>query len=457
MMRNTLNTLSRASARPFKRLVLGGTLLSLSMAVWPIDLLQAYEAARKQDATILASRAATEAGRERLPQARAQLLPNVAASMASNNNQLTSSAPNFLGQEQTSSTNYPSSNQTLTVRQPLFRPYLTAQHRQAKAQVDDVDALLAQDEQNLAVRVSGAYFEAMLTHEQLALVLAQRTANMTQLDAARKSFAAGAGTRTDVDEAQARLDMTLALEIEARANVAYTLRQLEALVNQPIDRLATLDVSKLELLDPQPNRLDDWTGRAEQNSPQLQSLRAQVEVARQEVAKANSGHYPTLDAVAQWTRSESENVTNIKSRYTNSAVGLQLNIPIFAGGYVNSLVRQARAGQERSAQALEAGRRDLGLRVHKEFRGVTENVPRIKALEQALRSADQLVLSSRKSFQAGSRTLLDVLNAEQQRVLVLRDLAQARYLYLISNIRLLALVGGADVEAVVAINRLLQN
>ena len=124
---------------------------------------------------------------------------------------------------------------------------------------------------------------------------------------------------------------------------------------------------------------------------------------------------------------------------------------------MNSQVRQALAGQERAEQFLEAGRRDLAMRVHKEFRGVTENIPKIKALEQALRSADQLVLSSRKSFQAGSRTVLDILNSEQQRVLVLRDLAQARYMYLISNIRLLALVGGADVEAVVAANRVLQN
>ena len=99
----------------------------------------------------------------------------------------------------------------------------------------------------------------------------------------------------------------------------------------------------------------------------------------------------------------------------------------------------------------------MGVRVHKEFRAVTESLPKIRALEQAVRSADQLVLSSRKSFQAGSRTLIDVLNAEQQRMVVLRDLTQARYVYLISRIRLLALVGGADTEAVVAVNRMLKH
>jgi TolC family type I secretion outer membrane protein len=441
----------------FKWLAVGSTLLCYALAASSMDLLQAYQAAQSNDATLLAARATAAAERERLPQARAQLFPNLSASLSHNKNHLESTAPNFLGVEQTTNSSYPSTNKTLTLRQPIFRKQLMAQYRQASAQVDDAEAVLAVEEQNLAVRVSGAYFEAMLTHDQLALVLAQQKAYTEQLDAARKTFAAGSGTRTDVDEAQARLDMNLAQEIEARQNVAYTLQQLQTLVNQPIDKLATLNVARLELLEPKPKLLQDWIDRAELNSPQVQSLKARVEIARQETEKARSGHYPTLDAIAQWTDSDSESVSNTKQRYVNKLVGMQLNIPLFAGGYVNSQVRQTLAGLERAEQLHEAGRRDLGVRVAKEFRGMTENIPKIKALEQALRSADQLVLSSQKSFQAGSRTILDISNAEQQRVVVQRDLAQARYMYLISKIRLLALVGGADEAAVVAVNQMLQN
>jgi TolC family type I secretion outer membrane protein len=439
-----------------KRLVMVGLLLPLSSGTWCMDLLQVYEAAQKQDATILAARAAALIGSERLPQARAQMMPNVSASFSQNDNKLSSTTPNFLGQEQTTDSSYGSSNQTVTIRQPLFRTYLTAQYRQAQAQVDDAQASLAQDEQNLAVRVSGAYFDAVLSHEQLALVLAQRTAYTTQLDVARKGFAAGSGTRTDIDEAQARLDMNAAQEIEARQNVAYTLQQVEMLINQPIDALTSLNVAKFEMLDSQSYRLEDWIARAQANSPQITALLAQREAARQEIDKATAGHHPTLDAIAQWTNSESENVTNVKSRYSNTSLGLQLSIPIYSGGYVSSTVRQAIAALERADQALEAARRDLNVRVHKELRGVTENVPKVQALEQALRSANQLVLSNRKSFEAGSRTVVDILNAEQQRVQVLRDLAQARYMYLVSKIRLLALVGSADREAVASINRMLE-
>ena len=443
-----------------KSLTLASTLLCLSLSstlsAQPLDLLKAYEAAQLQDATLAAARAAAAAGRERLPQAKSQFYPNISANFSRNKNDLDTTAPNFLGQQQTTNNRYPSSNQTLSIRQPLYRPQLTAQYRQAQAQVDDAEATLAQEEQNLAVRVSGAYFEALLTYDQLDLVLAQRAAYTTQLDAARKGLAAGSGTRTDIDEAQARLDMNTAQEIEARQNITYTQQQLQTLINQPVAQLAKLDVARLELANPQPDRLEDWIDRAERSSPQLQSLRAQAEAAKQDIDRAKAGHHPTLDAVAQWSRSQSESVTNTQSRYDNASYGLQLNVPLFAGGYVNSQVRQAIAGQERAEQALEAGRRDLGVRVHKEFRAVTEGVPKIKALEQALRSADQLVLSSQKSFQAGSRTVLDVLNAEQQRVSVMRDLAQARYVYLIAHLRLLALVGKADGEAIVQVNQVLQ-
>jgi outer membrane protein/protease secretion system outer membrane protein len=130
---------------------------------------------------------------------------------------------------------------------------------------------------------------------------------------------------------------------------------------------------------------------------------------------------------------------------------LQLNIPIYSGGYVNSTIRQAVAEQTRTEESLEALRRDLGVRVHKEYRGVSEGVMRVRALEQAARSAEQMMKSTQMSQKAGSRTQLDVLNAQQQYTLALRDLAQARLVYLLSKVRLSSLVGddaNASVEQV---------
>ena len=418
-------------------------LVAMSPAAWAVDFQQAYEAAVANDAQVRASRAGTEAVRERIPQARAQLLPNVSVSAGRNHNDLTSETANLLGQPVTRDIKYYSGNQALTVRQPLYRPYQLASLRQARAQVEDAEASLEKDEQSLVVRVGESYFEALLAEDQLQLIGAQKMTYVTQLDAARKRFAAGAGTRTDIDEAQARLDLVVAQELEARQNQDFTLRRLEVLMGQPVTVLAPLNVARFEAQAPVPARVEDWIARAESGSPELQSLKAQLDAAREEIEKAKAGHRPTLDAVAQWSRSNSDTVTSVNNRYDNKSVGLQLSVPLYAGGYVSSTVRQAVAAEMRAREMLEAARRDLGVRVHREYRGVTEGVLKIAALEQAVRSADLAVTSNRRSFDAGIRTTLDVLNAEQQKTMALRDLAQARYLYLVSRLRLQSLSGGA--------------
>lgn len=433
--------------RPALVVLVGGV---LAQPGWAMDFEQAYAAALQNDAMIRASRAGTQAQRERVPQAKSQLLPQVSLSAGRNYNDLTSETP-VLGQAVRSNYHYYSGNQVLSVRQPLYRPYQMASLRQAQAQVEDAEALLQKDEQALVVRVGEAYFDVLLAEDQLALVLAQKTAYTVQLEAAQKTFAAGRGTRTDVDEAQARLDMTLALELETRQNRETTRHRLQTLVGgDVVNDLSTLDTAAFSPQAPVPDSVDAWISRAEATSPELQSLRAQVEVAREEVEKARAGHRPTLDVVAQWSRSNSDSVTNVRSRYDNKTLGLQLNVPLYGGGYVSSTVRQAVAAQTRAEEMLEATRRDLAVRVRQQFRGMTEGAARILALEQAVRSAEQAVLSNQKSFAAGIRTTVDVLNAEQQKTQALRDLAQARYRYVLARLQLQALAGD-DREAAVSV------
>jgi len=429
---------------------------ALPLASWAqpsmMDLKQVYQAALEQDATIRASRAAADAGRERLPQARAGLLPQISASAGRNNNNLDTTAPNILGTPVTTNDQYVSDNRTVQLRQPIMNMQRWLQFQQAKFVVEEVEANLDRELQSLVVRVAGFYFEALMADEQLDLVLAQKKTYTALVDAAKKGFAAGSGTRTDIDDAQSRLDMASAQELEARQNQDLARRQLQLLVNQPVAQIAKLDVVALQLSTPIPANLDDWTQKAEQASPEVRAMQARLEAARREVSKAQAGHLPTLDAVAQWSNSGSENMTRVNSRYENKTIGLQLNIPLYSGGYVSSTIRQAVAEQTRAEESLEALRRDLGVRVHKEYRGVSEGVLRVRALEQAARSAEQMMKSTQMSLVAGSRTQLDVLNAQQQYTLALRDLAQARLVYLLSKVRLASLVGDDAMVSVENVN-----
>jgi outer membrane protein/protease secretion system outer membrane protein len=428
------------------------SVMTVSAQASALDFKQVYHAALEQDATIRASRAAADSGRERLPQARAGLLPQISASAGRNFNSLDTTSPNILGELGTTNDRYFSDNKSVQLRQPVVNMQRWLQFEQAKSMVAETEATLDRDLQNLVVRVAGAYFEYLMSDEQLELVLAQKKMYTSLVDAAKKGIAAGSGTRTDIDDAQARLDMASAQELEARQNQDQTRRQLEVLINQPVATVAKLNVPALKLVGPVPASLDEWTSRAEKNSPEIKAMQARLEAARREVSKSQAGHLPTLDAVAQWSNSGSENITRINSRYENKSIGLQLNVPLFSGGYVNSTIRQAVAEQTRAEETLEALRRDLGVRVHKEFRGVSEGVMRVRALEQAVRSAEQMMKSTRMSFKAGSRTQLDVLNAQQQYTMALRDLAQARFVYLMSKVKLASLAGDDAVASVDDVN-----
>jgi protease secretion system outer membrane protein len=432
----------------FRKTCLALAVSLAASAASSMTLLEAYQMALEQDSTIRASRAALESGRERLPQARSQLLPSVQANVGRNRNDLNTTAPNFLGQDTTTNSNYYSYGKTVSLRQPLFNPQRFFQYQQAKDQVADAEATHQRDLQELIVRVGGAYMEALLTEDQLKLVLAQKQQYTTMVDAAKKMLKAGSGTRTDIDDAQARLDMAIASELEARQNREYTHRQLEILVNQPVGDLSALNLSGLANLPTDLPPLESWLEQAQVNSPEVQALLARVAAADKEIYKAKSGHAPVVDGVVQWNDSGNENVTRLNSRFVTTSVGVQLVVPIFQGGYVSSQVRQAVADKTRMEEALEATRRDLNLRVHKEHRGVTEGVLKVRALEQAVRSTEQLVQSTTKSKQAGVRTTLDILNAEQQLAQAKRDLVQARYLYLMARLRLAALVGKSPLEAI---------
>lgn len=426
----------------------GALIIGIDRAV-AMDLLQIYLSALEQNPNILASRANTDATRERVPQALAQLLPNISASYSRSSNDLDRKNPSIF---QAPKEQYISDNRTITLRQPLFRMYQLAQYRQTKFQVQSAKAELDKDLQDLAAQIASLYFEALLSDDNLALIAAQKNFYTAQLDAAQKGFHAGIGTRTDVDEAQARLDMNIAQELEARQTQQYNRDQLQIMINNPIAGLASLDLHKVVFLPPDPPNLDYWQKLAEESSPEYQALKAQRDTATASLDMARAGRYPTVDLIAQYSKSLSDNINTINSEYANGLIGIQMSMPIFSSGSVSAAIRQAQFNLESANQTLEAKRRDISLRVQREFHNVTEGILKIRAFEQAERSATQMVASSRKSFEAGFRTRLDILNAEQERMSVLSNLARQRYLYLIAQIRLLSLAGKITLDRIAEIN-----
>lgn len=421
-------------------------------ALPPLDLRQAWLAAQAQDPTLRAARAAATAGQEPLQQALAQLRPQLSLSANAYDNQLDTAAPGLTGATIERRQRYTSHTSTFSLRQPVLQIAQRAAVRQARAQGAEADAGAEQARQQLAARVVQAYFERLLADDQVALVRAQTISHEAQLAAARRALEAGSGTRTDIDEAQARLDLDAAQALEAEQVRDQAQRQLQQLVGEDFGALAPLDPRRLTEQPPEIGALEDWLLRAEQHSPELAALRARLEAASEEREKLRARHLPTVDLVGQYSRGASDNINRIDTRSTTVSLGLQLNVPLYDGGSLSSVRRQADAETLRAQETLAATRLDLTLRLQREHRAVTAGLLRIKALDQAVRSSEQVVTSSRRSYQAGLRTTLDVLNAEQQLATAQRDRAQARYVVLLSLVRLQALAGVFDETALSQIN-----
>lgn len=440
-----------------KVLLLGLSLPALSAQA--MDLLGAYRAALVNDATFQSVQAASGATRETLPQARAQLLPQLSASATKFRNRTDKRITSETGSPSVRNEHFPdydSSNASLSLRQPLFRLASVAGYLQAQALVEGADAAEEKGRQDLVLRVASAYFEVLFARDSQAQLLAQQESLAAQLKAAQRAFAAGQGTRTEIEEAQARFDATAAQLIAARSQVDYALEQLQALVGEPVASIDALVPERLKLVPPDPLSLDEWVRLGEARSPELKRLQAEVDAADKELLKAQAGHFPTVDLVAQRTRSENDMVTALSpdqtTTYLNSQLGVQVSIPIFSSGYVGATAAEARQRLAKARADLEAARRALRVQLRQQFQGVADGIEQIRAQEQALRSAEQALTGTRKGVQAGTRTSLDVLNAEDKRAGALRDLGQVRYRYLLSRIALQALAGGDSVGEVERIN-----
>ena len=433
----------RPMVRPFFRYwLIGAVLASGAGQALAFDLLHAYRAAVSGDATYLAAQSTAEAAREAIPQALGNLLPSLGLSGSKSRNVLEQQTTNIFGLA-TNNYRYPAASWALNLRQPVFRLGSVAQYFQAEAQVSAAEATLDKETQDVAMRVAGAYFDAVLALERLNLVVAQKGFYAAQQTMAQRALKAGTGTRTDIDEAKARYDMSAAQEIEVRNQVGETERSLRAVVNQPVvaTALHPIDPQRLKLDAPDPVSLDAWISHAENENPELRTARANLEAARQEINKDRAAHLPTVDLVASKSYSDSDNINSVGYINRATSLGIQLNIPLYSGGQVNSAVRQAVANQERARQQLEAARRQLEVNVSKEFNSVAQGVPKVRAQEQAVRSAEQALLSTVKGIQAGTRTTVDVLNAQQQLASAKLDLARSRMEYVMARLRLKAVAG----------------
>ncbi len=434
-------------------LVLSLSLIRLAPAD---DLLSLLLDAQVSNPNLLSAAAGNVVGQAGKDIALGQLLPNVSLSGSVTQN----SADRQSGGGAKEHFGYGSQNYNLNLRQPIFRKYNLALYDQARAQGEAAEADFKLASNALAVSLTEAYMNALFADDQVALLEAQRASTAAQLEAAKKALTVGSGTRIDVDDTQAKYDLIVAQVSEARNQLQHTRRVLGAYVNREIRDLAGLDVSKFSPQPPRPANVDDWLGAAQANSPSYLAQQAQLRAAGFEVDKAQAGHFPALDLVANIGSASNDSLSSLSNSgdttYDTRSLGVQLTVPLFAGGQVNATVRQARAREEQQRQRTEDARRNIVVETRREYDNLTQGIETIRALEKAELSGQKSIASAKKGIAAGIRTTLDVLQAEQAYYNAKKNLAQARYRYLISDLKLKALAGRLTVGDVEALNQQLK-
>ncbi|GBL44255.1 type I secretion outer membrane protein, TolC precursor [Sulfuriferula multivorans] len=396
------------------------------------NLSDIYHQAQNSDAAYASARAAYRAGVEKLPQGRAGLLPQASLNASVLNNDTQSSLFGNM--------NYTSRSAAVTVTQPIYRKQNWEQYEQAKQQVSAAEAQLASGAQDLILRTAQAYFDVLQSQDNINFVRAQKAAIGEQLAQAKRNFEVGTATITDSNEAQARSDLANAQGIAALNDLQIKQRALQRIIGTMPPKLDALG-DKLQLAPPNPANMDVWIARAELGSPVLKAQLAGYEIARREVERNRAGHYPTLDAVASYSDNRNQNFGGFQVNTKNAVIGVEFNLPLYQGGLVGSRVREAVANQDKARADLEDARRQVDLNTSQAYLGVTSGEAQVKALEQALISSQTSLDSTRLGFEVGVRTTVDVLNAQQQLYSAKRDLAAARYNYILSGLRLKAAAG----------------
>jgi outer membrane protein len=412
------------SLRPFRFL----GLLLISVSTQSADLITVYEESVRTNPLLAAAAANLEAVRERRPQAIAGLLPEVGI-----DGSLSRLRVKNLNQSQPADR---STNKTagINLTQPLFRYDRWIQLKQSDSEIAGAEAEYLAAEQELMIQVAERYFQVLDAQDNLQFAESEKNSIGRQLDQATQRFEVGLIAITDVKAAQARYDLSVSQEIRAISELVEAKDSLREVVGTYYDKLAPLK-AELELVPPQPDSTDTWVKKAKQQNLSILSAQATAELARQEISRQRSGHYPTLDLNASSNFRDTGRGVAPVERYDNE-IGVQLNIPVYQGGAVNSRTREARSRFQEATDRLQQEIRTTEFETRNAYRGVMTDIAQVRALRKSLESTEIAIEAEEAGFEVGTRTIVDVLDATRENYLARLNYARARYLYVVDQLRL---------------------
>ena len=435
-------------------LAIVGTLLS-SGAVAEESLLEVYQQALQSDPLVREAEANRLAAEEARPQARGLLFPQLTASGSytdgtTDGNQVftqrfTDNQGNEVVQVLTTQQERDAQNLSWQVdlTQTLFRWDQYIGLKQAGKRVAQANANYEAAQQDLLVRVSVRYFSVLAAQDTLAAAEASKRAIARQLDQAKQRFDVGLIAITDVQESQAAYDQAVADEIDAKRNLATAKEFMREITGEYVGDLLAPQ-AELPMVMPDPPDADAWVLTAIDQNLALQASRLNAELAKDEISSRRSGHFPTLDFFARYSDFDSDATSNLNglgdqpadSAQQGETIGLQLNVPIFSGGVTSSRVREAVYQHRAAREQLQRVARETERQARDAFLSIESDIARVNALSQALESSQTALEATEAGLEVGTRTTVDVLDAQRAVFNAYTSLERARYDYLLNVLRL---------------------
>jgi len=443
--------------------------LLMAAPAWAVDLVGVHDLALKNDPRLQAAASRLEATRENKSIARANLLPQIGASgnwtRGNTETDITGNDENLGPFKVSSESDIDTANYRADLRQSLYRQANYEALDVARGQISQAEAIYEIAYQDFLLRVAQRYFLVLTLTDGVTFAEAEEKAFQRQYEQAEQRFEVGLTAVTDVHEARASYDNARARAIVARNDLADAKEALRELTGQYFEQYDALQ-EVLPLVEPDPVSAEQWVEIALQGNPSVLSSRAALEVAEANVRLARSGHFPTLDLVASYNRfidnersfrfNLESDPTIAKMENNDAQLGLVLDIPIYQGGRVNAQTRQAGFLMDATGQDLDDVQRGVVRQTQTAYRAVIAGIQEVEAFEQAKISAESALEATQAGFEVGTRTIVDVLIAEQRKYQAQRDNSVARHAYIIRHLQLKSVAGLLNDEDLRVVNQLLQ-
>lgn len=416
------------------------------------DLLSVYQQALLNDPVVLKAQAQFMIVKEDIVQARSTLLPqiNLSGGYATGEQEAYDTSLTVYNQEFSSLTYGANLNMQLYHHDSWLR----LGNAEKAAHQSDLAYQVAK--QDLIIRVTQAYFNLLSAKDDLVFAVAEKEAISRQLEQTKQRFSVGLTAITDVYEAQAQYDNAVTEEIRSENAIFQAEEELRVITNAYPKNVSVLNTKRFSTRTPEPSSADEWQVTAEAKNLDLITAKVGIDIAQENINIARAGHYPTIDFGANYSGDDDEStissVTTDAPNVNGYSVGVQLNVPIYSGGAIQSSVRQAQNGFVLASQDLLLAHRNVVRTTRNSYNTVIAAISAIKAFEQSVLSAQKALEATEAGFEVGTRTIVDVLDSTRNLYNAKRNLSSTRYSYIQNVLVLKRAAGTITDEDITSIN-----